>query len=235
MRLTSKLLTCLKATPARLLLMAAVSLSSITARAGSDTLYVGDGGTDNVVRFDAATGKLLAGGDPLGVYKKTNSGGLFGPRGLLIDSGKLLVANQNVDQPKNGEVLRYRLSDGLFDKALVPAANADSPYAPRGIVNWRGTVYVADFTGNSNGGDDLALPGRLLAFDEKKGTFRGEFVPPAAFAHAFHPRGLVIGPNGLLYVSSVPAFPLGGDVLVFDRRHWTLSARSSPTQAVRGN
>jgi DNA-binding beta-propeller fold protein YncE len=216
MKLTKNLLTCLKAAPARLLLMAAMSLSPTTVRAGNDTLYIGDGGTDTVVRFDATTGKSLGGGSPLGVYKTANSGGLFGPRGLLIDSGKLLVANQNVDQPKNGEVLRYRLKDGLFDKALVPAADADSPYAPRGMINWRGMVYVADFTGNSNGGNDLDLPGRLLAFDEGKGTFRGEFVPPAGFAHSFHPRGLVIGPNGLLYVSSVPAFPLGGEVLVFD-------------------
>lgn len=216
MKLTNKLLTCLKTTPARLLLMAAVSLSPITARAGSDTLCVGDAGTDTVVRFDATTGQFRNGGSPLGVYKTANSGGLFGPRGLLIDDGKLLVVNQNVDQPKNGEVLRYRLKDGLLDKALVPAADADSPYAPRGMVSWRGVIYVADFTGNSNGGNDLELPGRLLAFDEKKGTFCGEFVPPAGFAHSFHPRGLVIGPNNLLYVSSVPAFPLGGEVLVFD-------------------
>ena len=216
MKLTNKLQTCLKAPCARWLLIAAMSLSSTNAHADPDTLYVGDGGTDTVVRFNAITGQVRGGGNPLGVYRKPNSGGLFGPRGLLIDSGKLLVANQNVDQPKNGEVLRYRLHDGLFEKALVSTTNADAPYAPRGIVNWRGMVYVADFTGNSNGGNDLDLPGRLLAFDEKKGTFRGEFVPPAGFAHSFHPRGLVIGPNGLLYVSSVPAFPLGGEVLVFD-------------------
>ncbi len=193
-----------------------MALTPTTARGGNDTLYIGDGGTDTVIRFDAVTGQLRDGGNPIGIYKAPNSGGLFGPRALLIDSGKLLIANQNVDQPKNGEVLRYRLRDGLFEKALVPAADVDSPYAPRGMVSWRGVIYVADFTGNSNGGNDLELPGRLLAFDEKKGTFRGEFVPPPGFAHSFHPRGLVIGPNDLLYVSSVPAFPLGGDVLVFD-------------------
>ncbi|MFN0129068.1 MAG: hypothetical protein ACKV19_20545 [Verrucomicrobiales bacterium] len=195
-----------------------MSLSATAVRADTDTLYIGDAGTDTVVRLNASTGQLRQGGSLTGVYKAPNSGGLFGPRGLLVSSGKLLVVNQNVEQPVNGEVLCYRLHDGLFEKAIVPAADVESPYAPRAMVRWRGVIYVADFVGNSHGGNDLELPGRLLAFDEQKGTFRGEFVPPAEFAHSFHPRGLVIGPNDLLYVSSVPAFPLGGDVLVFDPR-----------------
>ena len=43
-----------------------------------------------------------------------------------------------------------------------------------------------------------------------------------AFPIKFHPRGLVIGPNGLLYVASLPdvqpnaALRLGGQILVFD-------------------
>ncbi len=38
------------------------------------------------------------------------------------------------------------------------------------------------------------------------------------FAYKFHPRGLVIGPNGLLYVANFPDLVtrMGGQVLVFD-------------------
>lgn len=193
-----------------LLLLAASSLPS--AIADPEILYVGDNGTNTVKRFNALTGQALGGGHSAGVYAASNSGGLFGPRALLVDSGKLLVVNQNQDQPFNGEVLRYRLSDGFPDKPLVPASNVQSPYAPLGAVSWRGVIYVSDFTDSADG------TGRLLAFDDKKGTFLYAFDPPEGFAHSFHPRGLVIGSNGLLYVASVPTFPptTGGEVLVFD-------------------
>ena len=196
--------------PVLLLLVAAVSIRS--AVADSDILYVGDVNTNTVKRFDADTGQLLGGGNSGGVYFAPSSGGLFGPRGLLAISNKLFVVNQNVDQPKNGEVLRYKLNDGVPDGALIPSSDSHAPFAPRGIVSWRGVIYVADF-------NDAGL-GLLLAFDEKSGKFLREFSPPDGFAYTFHPRGLVIGPNGLLYVSNFPDLnpesQKGGQVLVFD-------------------
>ncbi|MES2925002.1 MAG: hypothetical protein V4819_25830 [Verrucomicrobiota bacterium] len=193
-----------------LIFLAAVSLTS--AIADPEILYVGDNGTNTVKRFNALTGQAIGGGHSAGIYVAPNSGGLFGPRALLVDSGKLLVVNQNQGQPLNGEILRYRLSDGLPDQPLVAASDAQSPYAPLGAVSWRGVIYVSDFTDSADG------TGKLLAFDEKKGTFLDVFDPPADFAHSFHPRGLVIGSNGLLYVANVPTFPpsTGGEVLVFD-------------------
>ncbi len=193
-----------------LLLLAATSLPS--AIADPEILYVGDNGTNTVKRFNALTGQAIGGGHSAGVYVAPNSGGLFGPRALLVDSGKLLVVNQNQGQPSNGEVLRYRLHDGSPEQPLVPASNVQSPYAPLGAVSWRGVIYVSDFIDPEGG------PGKLLAFDEKKGTFLDSFVPPVGFDHSFHPRGLVIGANGLLYVANVPTFPpsTGGEVLVFD-------------------
>jgi hypothetical protein len=82
------------------------------------------------------------------------------------------------------------------------------------MVSWRGVIYVADFIVS----DTLTDMGRLLAFDEKTGAFLREFSPPTDFAYTFHPRGLVIGPNGLLYVSNFPdlSTSLGGQILVFD-------------------
>ena len=194
------------------LLVAAGTIRS--AVADSDILYVGDGTTNTVKRFNANTGSPISGGSSSGVFVLPKSGGLNGPRGLLIKSGKLLVVNQNVNQPFAGEVLRYKLIDGAPNGALVPSSDAHAPFLPRGMVSWRGVIYVAEFIVS----DTLTDMGRLLAFDEKTGAFLRKFTPPDGFAYKFHPRGLVIGPNGLLYVSNFPDLETqnGGQVLVFD-------------------
>lgn len=199
--------------PALLLLVAVGSIRSEVA--DSDILYVGEAANNTVRRFNANTGSPISGGSSSGVFVKPGSGGLLGPRGVLVKSGRLLVVNQNVGQPKPGEVLRYKLNDGALDNALVSSIDPHAPFLPRGIVSWRGIVYVADLIIS----DTVADPGRLLAFDENTGKFLREFSPPNDFAYNFHPRGLVIGPNGLLYVANVPKFPpvsTGGEVLVFD-------------------
>jgi DNA-binding beta-propeller fold protein YncE len=194
-----------------LLLTLVVAGSIHPAVADSDILYAGDIASNTVRRFNAETGEAISGGTSSGVFVQSSSGGLVGPMGLLAKSGKLVVVNQNVDLPKPGEILRYKLNNGAVDGALVPSTDDHAPFAPRGIVIWQGTIYVADF----NPGP---LSGRLLAFDENSGKFLREFSPPAGFAYTFHPRGVVIGPNGLLYVSNFPNLVtgLGGQVLVFD-------------------
>lgn len=204
--------------PALLLLVAAGSI--LSAFAGSDILYVGDVITNTVRRFDADTGQPVSGGSSSGVFVDQSgdlgSGGLAGPRGLFLASGRLFVVNQNVDQPFPGEVLRYRLNDGVVDSSLVSSTDPHAPFLPRGMVSWQGVVYVADFLSS---GDPSLPPGRLLAFDEKTGKLLREFVAPDGFAYTFHPRGVVISPNGLLYVSNFPDLVTpqnGGQVLVFD-------------------
>ena len=177
----------------------------------SDILYVGDVVTNTIKRFNAQTGSRLSGGSSSGVFLKQGSGGLDGPRGILVKSDRLLVVNQNVNQTFAGEVLRYKLNDGAPDGALISSADEDAPFAPRGMVSWKGSIYVASF-------DPEAESGRLIAFDEKTGKLLREFVAPDGFAYTFHPRGVVIGPNGLLYVSNFPDLVTqnGGQVLVFD-------------------
>ena len=72
-------------------------------------------------------------------------------------------------------------------------------------------------------------PGELQAFDGTTGVFISSLAPPAGFSEPFHPRGVVIGPDGLLYVSNMPNPPpekgicgpslctgLDGDILRFD-------------------
>ncbi len=92
------------------------------------------------------------------------------------------------------------------------------------MVYWKGVVYAADISTDDEPDNDLP-EGRLLAYDARTGRLLRQFSPlnpPEDFAHNFHPRGLVIGPNGLLYVTSLPNVPapptprLGGQIFVFD-------------------
>jgi hypothetical protein len=103
----------------------------------TDSLYIGDTKDDSVRRFDVPTGDF---GD---TFVRSGSGGLHGPRGMVFDhDGNLLVANQNVNQPIAGEILRCD-GKGRFLGALVPASDPDAPFAPRGMVLSNGILFVA--------------------------------------------------------------------------------------------
>ena len=116
-----------------------------------DVLYVGDAGDNTVKVFCSWDGRYLS-------TIASPSNPLAGPRGLLAltpdpfgtmrsdcltaaatvpapalsrwcGDERLLIANQNVNQPINGEINQYGTMDGLFLGALVPptAPNAPSP------------------------------------------------------------------------------------------------------------
>jgi sugar lactone lactonase YvrE len=110
--------------------------------------------------------------------------------------------------------------------ALVPHNDPNAPFAPRGIVLNGDALFVADTSsvGKNN------PPGRLLAYTGG-GVFLADLTPdpitefPGAFStDEFHPRGVVLGPDGLLYVSvthdldpkSANFNPLAGWVLRFN-------------------
>ncbi|WP_394754124.1 hypothetical protein [Crenothrix sp.] len=191
--------------------------SAANADKGS-ILYVGDGGDDTVKRFDAKTGRYL------GAIVTSKSNGLLGPMGLLSTDHELIVANQNVNQPYNGEVLKFNRNSGIFTGALVPCQDAlgrpcdpNSPFTPRGIIKGSGEkLFVADLFGSSF---DPTTEGSVKEYNFKTGQFIRN-LDTTGFTDKFYPRGVVIGPDGLLYVSvrgfGGLASPLPGYVLRFN-------------------
>jgi len=193
---------------------------STQAAGGSDpeaVLYIGDVGDDTVKAFGAESG------DYLGEFVTAGSGGLSGPMGLIFSGGKLVLANQNFGSD-NGEILHYSARTGDFVDALVASTDPEAPYAPRGIIRspYGNSVYVADV---GTAGDDCANEGRVARYRLSNGKYLGD-LDRSGFEDPFYPRGLVIGPDGLLYVSAIgcpippdPLFdPLAGYILRFDPR-----------------
>jgi DNA-binding beta-propeller fold protein YncE len=198
------------------LLIAGITKSS---RATDDILYVSDFLGNTVTRFNASGVPLDSSGHFIqNSSDQTAPHQLLGPDGLIFNGkGELLVVNQNVgaegDHP--GEVFRYNGVTGSFLGALIPAfvsnlRNQYAPFAPRGIVLSNSRLFVASQEEFQS--DD----GKLWVYT-KEGEFIFGLIAPPGLAGQFHPRGVVFGPDGLLYVSNVPTLGgLHGQILRYD-------------------
>jgi DNA-binding beta-propeller fold protein YncE len=189
------------------------------AARSADVLYIGDEGDNTIKRFDADKGTFL------GVSDGPSLSGLAGPRGLVVDGGLLLVVNQNVSLDIPGEVLRYNLALQFRDR-LIRSDNPNAPFAPDGLVLGAPSglnsvppcprdalpmscdLFVAVVQRKAN----LGPPGRVARYNGV-----GVFLGAATIQNNEHqPRGVVFGPDGLLYVSTRDfTNGLGGTVLRF--------------------
>src|SRR5439155_11453851 len=157
-----------------------------------EALLIGDGINNTVARIE------LRSGASLGTFVLAGAGAncqIAGPRGLLCVGNLLLVVNQNVNTPYNGEILKFDLDTGAVLGKLVPSSNPNAPFVPRGLVAGPdGTIYVADL-GNFDG----IYLGHIARFN-MQGQYLGN-LDTSGLTVPFYPMALVIGPDGMLYVS----------------------------------
>jgi hypothetical protein len=199
----------------------------------ADSLYIGDYLGNSVICFDSNSGAYQADFIPPGSL----NGRLQGVTGLIFTQGVLDVVNQNANVGNNtpGEVLQFQSDTGDFKDALVPALitvkhqevnNHDAPFVPRGLIRGPNNIlYVAD-----NGDNYEGFPGNVWTYNATNGKWLGNFVSPGSTdlpgvaPDGFNPRGIVLGPDGLIYVSlsgdvngspTVPPDEISGSILRF--------------------
>ena len=142
-------------------------------------LLVSDGQTNQVKRYDCATGAFL------GVFASTN---LAGPMGMTIHNGVLYVANSNAPQG----VQRFNASTGVNTGSFTPSLPNPSPRDVK-VNPANGRLYVLYY--------NLAT---VEMFDVTTMASKGLLMPPGSplgSGGLFTPSSMAFGPDGNLYIS----------------------------------
>ena len=143
-------------------------------------LYVSSNLTDEVLRFDAATGQFVD------AFVTAGSGGLDRTSGLTFGPD----ANLYVSSAATDQVLRYDGTTGAFIDAFVTAGSGGLDNPTHLKFGPDGNLYVS-----SNPTDEL------LRYDGATGAFIDAFVP-AGSGGLDNPNELIFRPDGALYVAS---------------------------------
>lgn len=177
-----------------MLLSAAVSVSTLLTApsARADDVFISDIGDNTVKRVNASSGAFL------GTFVQSDAG-LKGPLGMIFTDGQLFVVNQNALTQLRGEVFRFNANTGAPLPKLVSSTDPGSPYAPQGIVRGgpANLFYVADV---GTDGGKCSNEGSVKTYDST-GQFMGN-LDRSGFKPGFYPRGVVFGPDQLLYVAA---------------------------------
>jgi WD40 repeat protein len=124
-------------------------------------------------------------------------------RGLFFQGNKLTVAFQNGETSLAGEIAQFDKNTGQFIRSLVSGTPA--PYAPRGIIylpeqgDQSSKLVVSDRGDLTDAGTP---PGAMRIYDYQTGTHLTDLFAPEDEIPYFMPRGVVLGPDGKLYVTS---------------------------------
>jgi streptogramin lyase len=234
MKNTPRVLLAILAATAGAVLAGATPGAAQVSPPPADSLYIGDAADNSVKRFDATTGAFQA-----ALVKSV--AGLHGPMGLVFNADRsgLIVDDQNVDNSTRSDILLFSATTGSLLQRIVSNNDPNAPPVARGLVLLNDRLFVANLSAETQSNKPLT-PGVLLAY-----TTTGELVadlttgaPAALMAlpsavldangvpkpNEFHPRGVVVGPDGLLYVSNFPHpnedpdHRTGGQVLRFNPR-----------------
>jgi PEP-CTERM motif len=184
------------------------------AQAGPISLYVSDYNGNSVEQFDGLTGAHVR-----TLVSSPGPNPPLGPVGLIVaPAGNLVVVWQNPNLPISSDVYHYDVATGASRGALIPNSNPNAPFQGRGVIlGPNNTLFVGDAGGWNGANPHDPILGQVRLFDATTGAFKGNLPTPTGLAaFAWNPRGVVIGPDGLLYVSSPAENALGGGVFRFN-------------------